>query len=147
VFANDSAHRCSSARAALPAVMSTSINILGLIRFETEEDGASISLVAEDASGSPVRLRFPTDVLSSLIMTLPQMLTAAIQRRRNDPTARLVYPLAKSRTELSTDRSTQILTLKTPDGFTVSFAISDEQFEEIARSHALCVEMRSRLAN
>jgi hypothetical protein len=107
----------------------------------------AISLVVEDASGRSVRLRFPTDVLSSLIMTLPQMLTAAVQRRRNDPTERLVYPLAESRTELSTDRSTQILTLKTRDGFTVSFAISDEQFEEIARSHALSVEMRSRLAN
>jgi hypothetical protein len=32
-------------------------------------------------------------------------------------------------------------------GFAVSFTISDEQFEEIARSHALSVEMRSRLAN
>jgi hypothetical protein len=127
--------------------MSASISITSLTRFETAEDGGSISLVAEDASGRLVRLRFPTDVLSSLIMTLPQMLTAAVQRRRNDPTARLVYPLAEFRAELSTDPSTHILTLKTPDGFTVSFAISDEQFEEIARSHALSVGMRSRLAN
>jgi hypothetical protein len=127
--------------------MGMKIDIKGLVRFETGEDGASISLVAEDVSGRSVRLTFPIDILSSLIMTLPQMLTAAIQRRRNDPSARLVYPLAESRTELSTDLSTRILTLKTPDGFTVSFAVSDEQFRKLARSGAQSAEVRSRLAN
>jgi hypothetical protein len=127
--------------------MGMKIDIKGLARFETGEDGASISLVAEDVSGRSVRLTFPIDILSSLIMTLPQMLTAAIQRRRNDPSARLVYPLAESRTELSTDLSTRILTLKIPDGFTVSFAVSDEQFRELARSGAQSAEIRSRLAN
>src|SRR5690349_4932891 len=127
--------------------MKTRIEIKGLARFETGENGASISLIAEDVSGCSVRLTFPTEVLSSLIMTLPQMLTAAIQRRRNDPSARLVYPLAESRTELSTDPSTRILTLKTPDGFTVSFAVSDDQFRELAQSGARTAERRSRLAN
>ena len=126
--------------------MNTRIDIKGLARFETGEDGASISLIAEDVSGRSICPRFPTDVLSSLIMTLPQMVTAAIQRRRNDPSARLVYSLAESRTELSTDLSTRILTLKTPDGFTVSFAVSDDQFRELARSGAQSAEIRSRLA-
>jgi len=127
--------------------MNARIDIKGLARFETGVDGASISLIAEDVSGRSIRLRFPTDVLSSLIMTLPQMVTAAVQRRRNDPSARLVYPLAESRTELSTDLSTRILMLKTPDGFTVSFAVSDDQFRELARSGAQSAEIRSRLAN
>ena len=134
-------------RTVLRVVMSTKIDIKGLARFETGDDGESISLVAEDDSGRSVRLTFPIGVLSSLIMTLPQMLTAAIQRRRNDPSARLVYPLAESRTELSTDLSMRILTLKTPDGFTVSFAVSDEQFRKLARSGAQSAEVRSRLAN
>jgi hypothetical protein len=121
--------------------------IKSLARFETGEGGASISLVAEDAAGRTTRLTFPTEVLSSLNMTLPQMLTAAIQRQRNDPTARLVYPLAESRTELSTDLSTRILTLETPDGFTVSFAVSDEQFGEIVRSYARSAKICSRRAN
>ena len=127
--------------------MNARIDIKGLARFETGVDGASISLIAEDVSGRSIRLTFPTDVLSSLIMTLPQMVTAAVQRRRNDPSARLVYPLAESRTELRTDLSTRILTLKTPDGFTVSFAVSDDQFRELARSGAQSAEIRSRLAN
>jgi hypothetical protein len=127
--------------------MITEIDIKGLARFETGENGASISLVAEDVSGRSFRLTFPTDVLSSLIMTLPQMLTAAIQCRRNDASARLVYPLAESRTELSTDLSTRILTLETPDGFTVSFAVSEDQFRELARSGPQSAEPRSGLAN
>jgi hypothetical protein len=127
--------------------MSSGIDIKRLARFETGEDGESISLVAEDTAGRTVRLTFPTEVLSSLIMTLPQMLTTAIQRRRNDPSARLVYPLAESKIELSTDLSKLILTLKTPDGFTVSFAVSNDQFRELERSHAQSAEVRSRLAN
>ena len=127
--------------------MSTRIDIKSLAKFEIGEDGISISLLVEDISGRSVRLVFPTEVLSSLTMTLPQMLTAAIQRRRNDPSARLVYPLAESKTELSTDFSTRILTLKTPDGFTVSFAVSEQQLREIGQSHARCGELRSRLAN
>jgi hypothetical protein len=127
--------------------MSAGIDIKRLARFEIREGGSSISLVAEDAVGRTTRLTFPTEVLSSLIMTLPQMLTAAIQSQRNDPTARLVYPLAESRTELSADLSTLILTLKTPDGFTVSFAVSNDQFGEIVRSYGRSAEIRSRRAN
>jgi hypothetical protein len=127
--------------------MSIRIDIKGLVRFETADDGASISLLAEDALAGPVRLTFSTEVLSALVMTLPQMVTAAVQRRRNDPSARLVYPLAEFTTELSTDFSTRILTLTTPDGFTVSFAVSDAQFGELAQSHAQCAALRTRLSN
>ena len=127
--------------------MSITIDIKGLVRFETVEDGASISLFAEDVSGEPVRLKFSTEALSSLVMTLPQMVTAAVQRRRNDPSARLVYPLAESKMELGADLSTRILTLTTPDGFTVSFALTDAQFGDLAQSHARCAALRSRLTN
>jgi len=49
-----------------------------------------------------------------------------------------VRKLAESKTKLSTDLSTRILTLKTHDGFTVSFAVSDDQFKELARAaHSL----------
>jgi hypothetical protein len=49
--------------------------------------------------------------------------------------------------ELSTDLSTRILTLKTPDGFTVSFAVSEDQLSEITRSGAQSAELQGRLAN
>jgi hypothetical protein len=127
--------------------MNIAIAIRSLVRFETVEDGASISLIAEDIFGAPVRLTFSTEVLSSLVMTLPRMVTAAVQRHRNDPSARLVYPLAESRMELGTDLSTRIMTLTTPDGFTVSFALTDAQFSDLAQSHARCTALRGRLTN
>jgi hypothetical protein len=127
--------------------MNTCISIQGLARFETGDDGMSISLIAEDDTGRSFRLTFPTTVLSSLVMTLPQMVTAAVQRQRNDPSTRLVYPLAESRMELSTDFATRILTLTTPDGFTVSFALTSEQFRELVRSDARLADMKTRRAN
>jgi hypothetical protein len=81
------------------------------------------------------------------MMALPQMMTAAVQRRRNDPSARVAHPMAVSKTELSTDLSTRILTLKAPDGFAVSFAVSDVQLKEPARAGAQSADIRSRLAN
>jgi hypothetical protein len=127
--------------------MNTSISITGLARFETGDDGTSISLIADDDTGHLFRLTFPTTVLSSLVMTLPQIVTAAVQRQRNDPSARVVYPLAESRMELSTDFATRILTLMTADGFTVSFAVTNEQFRELVRSEARLADMKPRLAN
>src|SRR4051812_2558336 len=58
-----------------------------------------------------------TETLSSLVMTLPRMLETAVERRRDDPQARIVYPLAEWRIEISEDYSTRILTLITSDGF------------------------------
>jgi hypothetical protein len=127
--------------------MNTSISIKGLARFETGDDGTSISLIAQDDTDRSFRLTFPTTVLSSLVMTLPQIVTAAVQRQRNDPSARVVYPLAESRIELSTDFATRILTLMTPDGFTVSFAVTNEQFLELVRSDARLADMKTRRAN
>jgi hypothetical protein len=127
--------------------MNTSISITGLARFETGDDGTSISLVADDDTGHSLRLTFPTTVLSSLIMTLPQIMTAAVQRQRNDPSTRVVYPLSESRMELSTDFATRILTLMTADGFTVSFAVTNEQFRELVRSDARLADMKTRRAN
>ncbi|HEY1545352.1 MAG TPA: hypothetical protein VGG01_23370 [Xanthobacteraceae bacterium] len=80
-------------------------------------------------------------------MTLPQMVTAAVQRQRTDPSARVVYPLAESRIELSVDLATRILTRVTPDGFTVSFAVINEQFQELVRSDAWLADIKTRRAN
>jgi hypothetical protein len=80
-------------------------------------------------------------------MTLPQMVTAAVQRQRTDPSARVVYPLAESRIELSVDLATRIHTRVTPDGFTVSFAVTNEQFQELVRSDAWLADIKTRRAN
>ena len=127
--------------------MNASISIKKLTRYETRVDGASMTLIGEDDKGRSLRLIFSTTLLSSLIMTLPRMVSAAVRQQRNDPSARVVYPLAASKVELSTDLSTRILTLTTSDGFAVSFAVTDEQFQNLRQSEGEFADSRTLWAN
>jgi hypothetical protein len=127
--------------------MSATINIRSLKRFETGEDGASIVLFAEDSGGQLVALHLPLDCISALIMTLPRMVNAVVRQRAKDQSLRLVYPLAGFSVELSADRHTRILTLKTPDGFEVSFAVSEYQYRRIKCGHSHGAEVPERKVN
>jgi hypothetical protein len=60
--------------------MGAGIDVRKLTRFETADDGSSIKILVEDAIGRPASLSFPIECLTSLIMTLPAMVTAAVQR-------------------------------------------------------------------
>jgi hypothetical protein len=105
--------------------MATRIDVRKLTRFEAAEDGLSIVMHVEDTAGRPASLCFPIDCLTSLIMTLPAMVTSALQQRQKDPTVRVVFPLQQFDLELSANLETRILTLKTPDGFAVSFSLGE----------------------
>jgi hypothetical protein len=107
--------------------MGAGIDVRKLTRFETADDGSSIKILVEDATGRPASLSFPIECLTSLIMTLPAMVTAAVQRQQKDPTLRVTFPLEQFEVELSPDFHTRILTLRTLDGFAVSFSLSEEQ--------------------
>jgi hypothetical protein len=55
-------------------------------------------------------------------MTLPRMLSKALQRRTQGQSSRYVFSLGRWSIETS-DENGSILTMSTPDGFQVSFAI------------------------
>ena len=114
--------------------MGTDIHVQTLIRFETADDGSSITLIVEDFTGRTARLLFPVTCLSSLVMTLPAMLTSAIQQARRDPTLRVVFPVGKFEVELGAPPGTRILTLATPDGFSVSFSLSEGQYRDLGNA-------------
>jgi hypothetical protein len=109
----------------------TRIDVQKLTRFETADDGLSIEVLVQDSAGRPASLSFPIECLTSLIMTLPGMVTSALQRRQRDPTLRVVFPLQEFEVELSSNPDTRILTLKTLDGFAVSFGLSEDQCRRI----------------
>ena len=111
--------------------MSENIDVGQLTFFETSVDGAAIKMHLEDAAGRAFSICFPLDCLQSLIMTLPNMVTSAVQRLYRDPTLRVTYPVAEFQLELGSDLSTRILTLATVDGFAVSFSLTAEQCQEI----------------
>jgi hypothetical protein len=109
----------------------TRIDVQKLTRFETADDGLSIEVLVQDSAGRPASLSFPIECLTSFIMTLPGMVTSALQRRQKDPTLRVVFPLQEFEVELSSNPDTRILTLKTLDGFAVSFGLSEDQCRRI----------------
>lgn len=111
--------------------MSTEFAIGEMTCFETAEDGSSIRLDMEDVSGRLVSLHMPLECLNRLMMTLPGMVRRALQRRHRDPSLRIVYPVARFQVELAGDFETRILTLETPDGFSASFGLTEEQCREI----------------
>jgi hypothetical protein len=119
--------RYSDSVCRLETIMGRGIQVRKLTRFETVDDGTSIKIFVEDATGQPATLSFPIECLTSLMMTLPGMVTAAVQRQKKDPTLRVTFPLEQFEVELGSDLDTRILTLRTPDGFAVSFSLSEEQ--------------------
>lgn len=127
--------------------MSASFAIGEMTSFETVDEGAAIRFNMEDVNGRPISLRVPLECLTQLIMTLPGMVQQAVQRRYQDPTLRIVYPVAEFRVELGNDLDTRILTLSTPDGFGASFGLSETQCREIGTGSRESCGSSSRLAN
>jgi len=102
-----------------------------MTRFETAEDGSSVRLDMEDVNGRLVSLHMPLKCLNRLIMTLPEIVRRALQAQHRDASVRIVYPVARFQLELAGDSETRILTLETPDGFSASFGLTEEQWREI----------------
>ncbi len=111
--------------------MSAEFAIGEMTCFETAEDGSSVRLDMADVAGRPVSLHMPLECLNRLMMTLPTMLRRAVQQRKRDPSLRIVYPLQRLRMELGGDLETRILTLETPDGFSVSFGLTEAQWRAV----------------
>jgi hypothetical protein len=87
------------------------------------EDGETVRLDLLDQSGAPVSVQFPFEQVEALAMTLPQLLTHAMQVRSGSEQARYVFPLGQWLIEESREQDCLIVTLRTTDGFEVSFGI------------------------
>ena len=87
-----------------------------------------------DEDGRAGALLLPAECLKALMMTLPEMMRQAMRLQHGDPSLRLVYPAAGWAVERSTRPGTFIVTLSTPDGFDVSFAMTATDLREMAGS-------------
>ncbi len=110
--------------------MTQRIDVQDLLRYEASEDGETVRLVVV-SGGAQVALSFPLMCLSRLMLTLPRMINKVVQRRNNNPSLRVVYPLETLRVEMAPDLRTRILTLRTPDGFDISFTAGPDKYREI----------------
>jgi hypothetical protein len=108
------------------------LNIEDLLRYEADDDCTSINLVVV-SGGATVALTFTVTSITRLMLTLPTMINRVVQKRGNNPGLRVVYPLDELKIEMAPDRQTRILTLKTPDGFDISFTASPTMYREVCQ--------------
>src|SRR5215510_16030976 len=94
-----------------------------LTTFDVTPDGESFSLNVTDDQGRPATLVLPSDCLHALMMTLPEMVRRSLQARFRDPSMRVVFPLGSWNLERSVVPGAVIATLRTEDGFSVSFGV------------------------
>jgi len=89
-------------------------------------DWETVELEFVDQSGDATTLQLPLDQAEAVVMTLPHVLAHALKRRTGKPDARYVFGLGEWCIEDTRDHDSLIVTLKTTDGFEVSFGIPFE---------------------
>ncbi|QRG06609.1 hypothetical protein EZH22_27410 [Xanthobacter dioxanivorans] len=107
-----------------------------LLSFDVAVDGSRFRMIFSRVDGTATALSLPAGCLQALVMTLPKMMTEVLRARHKDETLRLVYPAHMVRVEQASDPSTLILTLATPDGFEVSFALGGSHLRTLAAAQA-----------
>lgn len=107
-----------------------------LLSFDVAVDGSRIRMSFSRPDGTATALNLPSDCLQAMVMTLPKIMAEVLKARHKDESLRLVYPAHRIRIEQASDPSTIILTLATPDGFEVSFALAGAHLKTIATAHA-----------
>ena len=111
--------------------MSKSKTVTNFTSCEVSGDGSRIRLAYCDGSGSAQQLDISVEQAGSLAMTLPRLLSAALKARNHDSSLRFVFPLSEFNLEATAGSADRILSLRTPDGFEVSFSISQETLAHI----------------
>lgn len=106
----------------------------GLTDCQVDPTGISFRLGFEGADGQPASVVLPVDCLRSLLMTLPQVIEKALKARYKDDTLKIVYPMGGFTLEAAAGSTSTILTMNTPDGFKVSFALTPEDAGGLATS-------------
>jgi hypothetical protein len=104
-----------------------------LTTCQVVEGGRAVRLGFVDDAGKSSSVTFPFDQAESIVVTLPQMLSMALQLRTHNKQARYVFPLQRWSLESSGD-DFLVANMMTSDGFQVSFAIPREVCKAIGWS-------------
>ncbi len=114
--------------------MSLDINGKALTTCQVDSAGEAFRLNFESADGQAASLTLPSECLKALLMTLPRLTAQALRAKYRDETLKVVYPVGDWSLHLASDGVHRILTLGTPDGFEVSFALQDDDAAGLAAS-------------
>ncbi len=120
------------------------IDVQTLTTCEVAADGGAISLGFVDSAGQPATVTLSLNDAGSLAMTLPGLITKALQTRFGDRNLYHAYPLASWAVEQSSDPAQVLLTLRAADGFNACFSVQRQQLNQFGE--ALLAEPASRAA-
>jgi hypothetical protein len=120
------------------------VEVFRLINFETATDGTAVRLLVEDIAGRTIGIVLTIETLSALLMTLPRMASDAVKRAHNDSAMRITYPATNFQIELS-EGNVRILTIGTPDGFTVSISLTEEFSQDLGEAHLKGIGQRAKM--
>ena len=95
-------------------------------------DGRAIRLNLLNHDGNPTYVEFTLEQAAAVVMTLPRLLTAALQSSSGRSDLRFVLPVDKWSLEIAHSQSVLIFTLQTEDGFDASFGLSPKMCKDIA---------------
>lgn len=112
------------------------IAVKELTTYAISDDGKTVILNLVDDTGAATALRFQIPDLGNLSMTLPSLIEAALRRQQSDTSFRYTYPIGSWAIEQSTDPCSLIVTLRTLDGFGVSFAMPRGHVFQLAQALA-----------
>ena len=99
-------------------------------------EGDKIIIGLHGKSGSPQEVVLSFDEASALAMTLPRLLTMAMNRRFADTTMRHVYPVHGYTVECASDLRNILLTLSCGGGFDIVFGIDASMIRSLVRDLA-----------
>lgn len=105
-----------------------------LTTFDISANGERFCMNVADESGQPRGLSLPTECLTALIMTLPEIASRALKARFQDDTLRIVYQLGGARVDAAPVEDVTILSLWTGDGFSVSFALKEDDLKRLEKA-------------
>lgn len=105
-----------------------------LTTCQIDSSGRLFRLTLEAEDGKPASVVLPFDCLRSLLMTLPNMIERALKAQYRDDSMKLVYPIGGWALQAAVGSDKMILTLNTPDGFKVAFALSPRDADGLANS-------------
>lgn len=112
------------------------ISVCELTTYEISADGKSVLLNVLDEHGNTRALAFKIPELGNLVVTLPALIEAALRRQIRDASFRFTFPMGSWSIEQAADPTSVIVTLRTRDGFGVSYSMSTRMAEEFGDSLA-----------
>ena len=101
---------------------------------QVDNSGELFRLNLACVDGSPASVVLPVECLRSLMMTLPDAIERALRARYGDHTLKVVYPMGGWSLHTAAGSQGMILTIMTPDGFSVSFALTQADASSLATS-------------